>query len=146
MTTKSATIAYQLNYRRYLMPVAHASDLAALHTFAAKMKTVTNADTVKTAFIETERLALVAGPSNDLTSSIDYYCDVILRCGTKRRGVPYPAPKFADFESVTERNQIRYRLKQAVGKQIAQWYSTLSGETYTFVSGYLCGPASQKTG
>lgn len=146
MPAKFSTIFYMLNGRRYLMPVYSAKDLAALHTFADHMATLTPAATVKITHAQIERIGTAEQTTQDVTGSVDYYCDVLLRCGRKRRGVPYPAPKWADLEQVTVRRRVCYRLKAAIGKQIAQWYSTLSGDTYEFVSGYVCGPAAQKTG
>lgn len=47
-----------------------------------------------------------------------------------------PAPDITHFDHLTERG---YRLKSAAGQAIAAAYSTLTGQTWTFEEGWLCG-------
>lgn len=111
------------------------TDLAALETFVNAVAPMLGATATKVGFTETKFLD-VAGTGNN--PDLDRHLQINLRDEDgNRRGFMLPAISIGCFELING----CYRLKETYGDQLAEYYSTLTGITCTFVSGALVGPA-----
>jgi hypothetical protein len=138
--TKSGNILYVRGYKREVVFYPLVTSLAAIQTFADEIQTLTNAGTEDVTFSQTEELnrpeSSIPIEDTELEARIS-----LRRTNPEPDEYPYrqvhiPAPKQSMFEFIDGKG---YRVKDIIGEQVATAYSTLSGKTFEFVNGWLCG-------
>lgn len=116
------------------------SSLSALETFAINIDALSNAGVKKIAVTQTQDID--GSQAGTFPLNFDgYYAVFRLKNTAPADGEnPYKEFHLADpLESILEETDRGYVVKKATGDQVAGWYSTLTGKTYTFVKGWLWG-------
>jgi len=140
MTTKSGNILYVRGHKREVVFYPLVSSLSALQSYADQIQTLTNAGTEDVSFTQTEELSRPESPipveDTDVEARIS-----LRRTNPDPEEYPYrqvhiPAPKQSMFEFIDGKG---YRVKETIGQQVATAYSIMTGKTFEFVNGWLCG-------
>lgn len=133
----TGTIKWVRNGRRIFTPIAAVTSLSALETYANTLQAYSNARTRKLSATAVTYLDLVAEP---VAGKWDGYVLVVQlkrdpppSNETPYRQVRIPAPKTAILEVVGE----YWRVKKAIGDQIATAYSLANGNTYKLNDSWL---------
>ena len=132
--SKTASLTFNENEQVATTHLSYAASLAAVSTFAGVIQQWSVATIEAYSYTEEQNdpgLTPVSG-----TEAVDFQAIIKMRkpsgVGTQQIAIPAPAPAIFDFIEGAG-----YRVKQAIGTQIAAAYSTLMGQTYTFESGWL---------
>ena len=127
--------------------ITGATSLEAVSTFAAEIAGLTDAKILKASYVEMTYLDI--GPENPNVSAfgITDYVSCQLKRHTRTgsgdyREVHIFAPKMDILEHIGK----NYRLKRAIGVQIAAAYSVMVGDTFDFREGWVCGYSKDDQG
>lgn len=134
--TTSASITFQQPgttlYAKMHLP--RASSLAAVRTFADALADYTEASIIAVSFSQEEAIDDLEGAGNDV---LERHGILLFRGEeTRSKNFAIPAPKDNLFETVEFEG---LKVKKAKGEALAEAYSALTGETFTFVRGRLFG-------
>lgn len=132
----STTLTFRKDGIEYVEYLTHGLSLAAIETYAHNIAQYSNAGIVEVTYTMGAEMT-IAQSSGDYPS-LELYAKVFLRetVTQKLYASIIRAPKIIMFDPVFQQG---WRVKQSVGVQIAAYYSTLSGSTFTFEHGGLCG-------
>lgn len=134
--TTSGTITFQQPgttlYAKMHLP--RAASFAALRTFANALADYTEASIIAVSFSQEESIDDLTGDGNDV---LERHGMLLFRGEeTKSKNFAIPAPKENLFEVVEFEG---LKIKKTKGEALAEAYSALTGETFTFVRGRLLG-------
>lgn len=129
----NATLVFTRGNEVTVQWLHHAVNLAAVERFAQRIEGLTNAGITKISFTESDYRTGSEG-TNDL-QSLRVYAHIFLRCEADNTvyALKIPAPISALLLDAYQ------EVPETIGNQIAQWYSDLAGELFTFEHGALAG-------
>lgn len=140
MDTKSGNIKFVHGHQREVVFLSLVQDLSALNTFANQIQAYSNAGIEDISYVVSRHIGNPETPSmledTNIEARVMLKEDPPVEGEYPYRQVHIPAPKIDLFDLIDEKG---YRLKQVVGAQIATAYSQLTGKTYVFQSGWICG-------
>src|SRR5512136_685957 len=133
--TTTGCIWLQRNGVNISMHVTCAASLAKLKTFALALAAYTDAKVVEIDFTQTEE---ITGQTENVNGNVAGMQAMLLLHGeagkTQSKKLAVPAPNENIFEEVAKEG---VRVKYAQGKALADAYSALTEESFTFVRGRL---------
>lgn len=132
----STTLTFRKTGIEYIEYLTHGLSLAAIETYAGNIAQYSNAGIVEVTYTLGTEMTLAQSIGD--YPSIELYAKVFLRDAATHKlyAAIIRAPKISMFEPVFNSG---WRVKKTVGQQIAAYYSTLSGLTFQFDHGGLCG-------
>ena len=130
---KTAAITFQKDDINATTHLPYAASLAAIKVFAAAIQSLSCATIVTCSYTEEELDPGLTGTTG--TEGVEVFATFQMRKPNKSGTIQYklPAPDPNIFEVVGR----AYRIKKAYGEAFATAYSTLMGETYTYVNGWM---------
>lgn len=132
----SSTLTFSLNYQRRITHITHGADLTDIVAYAGELQPFTRAAITRATC--TLQAPLTNTPMVGEYSTTDIYAKIFLNDPVEeiRYAIILPAPVSDMFEEVTGKG---WRVKEAIGQQLAGYYSAFAGITLEFVDGWLCG-------
>lgn len=137
--TTNASITFETaTKRRAKLHVPTAKSLADLRTFAYAYAAYTTAKIIEISFSQAEDITDLPGASGDVqalnTKVILIFHGQPGKTRMKKLGIP--APKIDVLENIRGAGLL---VKKDQGRALAEAYSALTGETFTFIRGRLSG-------
>ena len=141
MKTKTGWIQWTNTDQQWVNAyIANPSTDTALDTFMASLAALSSATLSKVSYVLTDRPTISPGTEGEY--GLQYFLAVRLKSAsspTKYHEIQIFAPIDSIMEEVQSQNgKYQKRIKQANGEAVATAYSTLSGETHTYETGWLC--------
>jgi hypothetical protein len=128
------SITFSEDYRRKIVYFCHAQSIAKVENFAAFLADYSHANLTVCTQTDIQDLDY----SGDFAVSVRMFAKIFIRQSSsgKLYAIIVPAPKMIIFEQIEEQG---WRIKKEIGELMAQEYSTMAGEAFTFQEGWLCG-------
>lgn len=132
----SSCIIFEKGHDRRVTYLPHGSSLSNVLTFAGQLEPYSRAAIVRVSC--TLKQALTGSESSGEYATTDLYAVLKMEDldSDEKYAVIVPAPIDSMFEAVSDRG---FRVKQAHGEQITNYYAVLSGLNLEFRDGWLCG-------
>lgn len=136
---KTGALSFKRGRYRTRAPIYTAVSLEAIQAFANTIQGLTDAAIYKATFVTTERVSGAENP-NKGDFGLSDYANVRLRRHIQigsgdYREVHIFAPKMNILDHIGN----GYRLKKTIGDQIATAYSSMAGETFDYLEGWVAG-------
>jgi hypothetical protein len=132
--SKTASLTYTKNEQNATCHVSYAGSLNAVITFAVAIQPFSCAPITACSYTEEENDPGLTGVSGN--EVIEVMAVIKMRkptgSGTVQFNIMAPDPALFDFIA-----GVGYRVKKVKGQAIAAAFSTLMGQTYTFISGKM---------
>jgi hypothetical protein len=134
----SVSITFRLGDKEYTDYLTQGTDLSAAVVLANRLKPYSYAEIPEVTYTEAQQVNLPAAV-NPPKTDVGLLVKVLMRESVSKKiyGLHIRAPNLDLLCEADPDGALR--VKRSIGTQIAQWYSTFSGLTFTFEHGAYCG-------
>lgn len=140
-TSYTGSITYLKNGKRERIVLTQVPSLPALQVFASALYPLTTAGICAISFTASTDPELYEKTGD--VADVAWYLRVKMRQANPPQGhdpalklLDIPAPDSSHFDSI---QGVGYRLQTAYGNTVAAAYTALTGETWNFEEGWICG-------